>query len=376
MKTKLKYFTAATVLGFATLGAVGMNDVLANPFDTGDEKKKKELKENTVEKRIEITEENGETTMKVTTIENGMTTVDIYKGDEIQQFMKEEHGAQFFQNGQGIHAQLKSGKCGPGQMPENCHIVINGDVDEVDGESRSFHIEINQDGDQKTIDFDLDPELMKQLAEMREMKFEGGEMDEEAMRAKIEEMMGKFRGMHMEMDIDTDGEGVKVMEWNGDDGEQVHSRVMVVTSEGEAMHDINTILDDLNIEVNVDVTEGEDGKTFTKQIIITKVVTIEDVDKKFVKTGELTPESRLELTDLSFFPNPNDGQFTLQYEAPEAGQVEVRINDLSGKEVFRTIGGNGSQQLDVDISDQANGVYLLNLQQGSKSISKKIVIGK
>lgn len=50
----------------------------------------KTAKKNTVEKKVNVTENNGEKTVKVETTENGKTTKETYKGAEADAYLKKE----------------------------------------------------------------------------------------------------------------------------------------------------------------------------------------------------------------------------------------------------------------------------------------------
>lgn len=53
----------------------------------------KAAKKNTVEKKVNVTESNGEKTVKVETTENGKTTKETYKGAEADTYLKKEDKA-------------------------------------------------------------------------------------------------------------------------------------------------------------------------------------------------------------------------------------------------------------------------------------------
>ncbi|GIV33422.1 MAG: hypothetical protein KatS3mg031_0957 [Chitinophagales bacterium] len=91
---------------------------------------------------------------------------------------------------------------------------------------------------------------------------------------------------------------------------------------------------------------------------------------------EDTEPATLKIEDLTFSPNPSKGQFTLRFTLPEKGKTTVKIFDLQNKEVYsETLGRfTGKYEKQIDLSNQAKGIYLLHITQNDKSLHKKIVI--
>jgi hypothetical protein len=89
---------------------------------------------------------------------------------------------------------------------------------------------------------------------------------------------------------------------------------------------------------------------------------------------DLTEHNRISGFNFSLFPNPAT-QFTiLNYDAPPGLNIEVRIRDLSGKDIYACWLKSGKDQT-VDLSGYAPGVYLLTLLQNHKAIeTRKLVI--
>ncbi|SNS91634.1 Por secretion system C-terminal sorting domain-containing protein [Ekhidna lutea] len=113
------------------------------------------------------------------------------------------------------------------------------------------------------------------------------------------------------------------------------------------------------------------------RVIEIKRVKIEDVDDEFGKKGKVDDSSMLELDDLSFYPNPSsNGRFKVRFSVPEEGSLAIKVSNLEGKEVFSRhfdrFGGTYSEM--IDLSGQKEGIYLLEISQGKKRLTKKIVI--
>lgn len=76
---------------------------------------------------------------------------------------------------------------------------------------------------------------------------------------------------------------------------------------------------------------------------------------------------------VSIFPNPSNGNFTLQFAHEKYGDVEISISDVTGKEVFTkklTI-ENSISKIDMDVN---SGVYFVKLTGNYQSLVKKLIV--
>ncbi|MBK7572271.1 MAG: T9SS type A sorting domain-containing protein [Bacteroidetes bacterium] len=77
--------------------------------------------------------------------------------------------------------------------------------------------------------------------------------------------------------------------------------------------------------------------------------------------------------DLTAYPNPTSGKATVEFTTVNDSKMLMTIMDLPGNilisEVFSAIEGNNT--VDIDLSDLAKGIYLLNLKSG-ENVSKTI----
>jgi hypothetical protein len=116
-----------------------------------------------------------------------------------------------------------------------------------------------------------------------------------------------------------------------------------------------------------------------KSILIEiKTIEIEDVEgDEFGKKGQVKESSLLELEDLQFYPNPSpNGQVRVRFTVPDEDELSIKVFDLEGREVFNRyferFGGTYSES--IDLSDQQEGIYLLEIKQSNKRVTKKIIV--
>lgn len=98
-----------------------------------------------------------------------------------------------------------------------------------------------------------------------------------------------------------------------------------------------------------------------------------------VCTQTITPlplaTTTFELSNFTIFPNPNNGNFTVQFDSANQGDVNIVVNDLRGRNVFsKTYTNTGlfSQNLQLDAIQ--TGIYLVTVKNGDRQTVKKIVI--
>ena len=75
--------------------------------------------------------------------------------------------------------------------------------------------------------------------------------------------------------------------------------------------------------------------------------------------------------DFNISPNPSSGQLTLNMSKPAEEEVEISIFNMTGQLVrsLKTI----EQQMDIDISNQQEGMYLVSVSGQSSSGWRKII---
>jgi hypothetical protein len=89
--------------------------------------------------------------------------------------------------------------------------------------------------------------------------------------------------------------------------------------------------------------------------------------------------SAKDLSDnISVYPNPvTDGNLVVQYNLTSSQDINVKVYDLSGKEVYTTgfaKAQNGNRKL--DLSGLSNGMYMVTFSTEDGFASKKIMLRK
>ncbi len=369
MKTRFKTLAYATLAGTIGFGTIGVSEVLAQSHAGEDDKKKPEK----IEKRIEITEDNGKRKMMVATTENGVTTVREITGDSINIYLK-ENGHRGCKN----HPGQKNGKpCRVGRHATDDVGVQNFEIDISHDLIRKMAGFIHLDSLGNITEAEVARKLEDIFKEMK-MPYDAMAHDVQVIRMRdslitesdddTEHIFIKKGGSHPNIEVRINDDVTKHAT-NAD-------QMVAIAEDGKTITIHN---DDVHTEVDVQISES-DTDSRQKTIVIKKVSTgtvkIADLtatDKKQFSAAD--PKNDLQLNALKLYPNPNNGKFNLEFEIPSNGKTHITITDSEGKTIYRkTVKRKGKHTLAVGLSEKSKGVYLLNFLQGERSVNKKIIV--
>jgi hypothetical protein len=81
------------------------------------------------------------------------------------------------------------------------------------------------------------------------------------------------------------------------------------------------------------------------------------------------------LENFTLYPNPNKGNFNIQFSSNSNNNIIVLVHDIRGREIFnKTFSNNGLFNENLQLSNAQSGIYLVTIQDGSRKEVKKIVI--
>jgi plasmid maintenance system killer protein len=124
--------------------------------------------------------------------------------------------------------------------------------------------------------------------------------------------------------------------------------------------------------------DSEDGNKHGSTIVLRKKITISKIEDNEASLDQLSAKKmeRLEPLELNYYPNPNNGRFTLKMSLKSTDPLQVSIVDLSGKTIYeeeiKTFDGRYSKEF--NLTDQPAGIYLLQVLQGKSRLVRKIMI--
>ena len=117
--------------------------------------------------------------------------------------------------------------------------------------------------------------------------------------------------------------------------------------------------------------DDEDVRVISRVKVFVRSAKDEDMEAAGTEDME-----RLELRDISFYPNPSDGRFDVELETGSDAPIQISIIDPRGNEVYNRTGSptNGKYDFEVDLSDERKGIYLLKVVQNNKALTKRVII--
>ena len=284
----------------------------------------------------------------------------------------------------------------------NCNFKFDIDFDEDDKTGMKMMKFKGDDGEEMEMSFDF--KMMDGKDGVMKMMVNGEEME-----IKVGDIHKHLEKMHEDIDFIHDESGnVEIMIKSDEDGEEPHTVKIIKTVDdngnvtmkkivdGEEMeiddaemkkmhkgHKMMFIGDDgsvtkmkgnhqMTIDVNVDSKDGKQNKHF---VIITKMSNDNKTAKKIPSVAGLD-KKELAINKLKFSPNPNDGKFDLSFKLAKKEPVLIKIFDVQGKEVYSEIVADfeGKYSNNIDISDNGEGIYILQIVQDDKASTSKIVI--
>ena len=81
------------------------------------------------------------------------------------------------------------------------------------------------------------------------------------------------------------------------------------------------------------------------------------------------------LQNFAVFPNPNNGNFTVQFNSITNNEIKINVNDIRGRAVFsKNYSNNGLFSENLNLDNLQAGVYLVTVQDGNRKEVKKIIV--
>ncbi len=79
--------------------------------------------------------------------------------------------------------------------------------------------------------------------------------------------------------------------------------------------------------------------------------------------------------NFALYPNPNNGSFNILLVADAFNKVEVEVSDLSGRQIFnKSFESKSVFNEDIILDKIATGIYLVNIKNGKKVETRKIIV--
>ena len=82
-----------------------------------------------------------------------------------------------------------------------------------------------------------------------------------------------------------------------------------------------------------------------------------------------------EIASLKIYPNPSKGKFNIEFLTVSEEKVEIKVYDLRGRQIFsKSYAAMGAFNREINLDHVQSGVYLVDVVNGTKKITKRIII--
>lgn len=111
----------------------------------------------------------------------------------------------------------------------------------------------------------------------------------------------------------------------------------------------------------------------SKVVLIFKV---EDLSKEEAEKLNISPVNDLDLADLKISPNPNDGNMAISFTSTQRGDLNIRVMDMGGRDVYTMAltDFEGPYTGTISLNGKDKGIYVVHITQNGKALSRKIVV--
>ncbi|WP_346861406.1 T9SS type A sorting domain-containing protein [uncultured Draconibacterium sp.] len=79
--------------------------------------------------------------------------------------------------------------------------------------------------------------------------------------------------------------------------------------------------------------------------------------------------------ELNLYPNPTKGLVTVELQERSATDIEIKVMNVSGAEVFRKNFG-ANDKIQINLSDQVSGMYMVLIEADGQRVVKKLILDK
>ncbi len=136
--------------------------------------------------------------------------------------------------------------------------------------------------------------------------------------------------------------------------------------EGEIRTDLGTTIELLPTEAGYysAIVTNQDGCSFKTRTVYVSIPTIPII----------TGNEDLREDSFNIYPNPSTGKFNVHFGRVLIENIEVTIFDGIGRKINTQTFEKGNQDFNVNLNDQAKGMYLIHFNQNGATYSKSIVI--
>lgn len=85
--------------------------------------------------------------------------------------------------------------------------------------------------------------------------------------------------------------------------------------------------------------------------------------------------SNFEITDFILYPNPNKGNFTVQFASSNSADIQIIVTDLVGRKIYnKKFKNTGDVHQNIQLANTSTGIYLVTVIDGDRKGVSKISV--
>lgn len=136
----------------------------------------------------------------------------------------------------------------------------------------------------------------------------------------------------------------------------------------------------INQYMDINIEEDNGDKFIDIEITRSKSIKVKisefETEDRSVDQIDYSLKNNLSASQLSYFPNPSNGKFHLKFTVSANEDVMVKVMDILGNEVYKEkiMDFNGVYDNQIDLTGKEKGIYVLQILQKKKVLSRKILI--
>lgn len=127
-----------------------------------------------------------------------------------------------------------------------------------------------------------------------------------------------------------------------------------------------------SIEVTLDMADASGNANISVEV--TNPTGCVGIDELLVHFEDCTGIDELSAQDIGLMPNPNNGQFILELGRLASSISDIKIHNSIGELVLQVPASQVNEQMNIDVSHLADGVYFVMIRQDNQQISKRFII--
>jgi subtilisin-like proprotein convertase family protein len=112
-----------------------------------------------------------------------------------------------------------------------------------------------------------------------------------------------------------------------------------------------------------------------KDVVAGNAGTINSIALEVCSQTLVLANDTFEFDDFKLYPNPNDSNFTIQFNSNSSSKIAIAVHDVSGRLILnKSYSNTGLFNEKVKLDNAQAGIYLVTITDGEKKMVKRIVV--